>query len=619
MIQNKNINYCNQIEQNNNISNQQYNEKINQNMNYQQNNNQMNQNNNMINVGNNNNNNFINQINQNPNNNSINNLIPNHQNENNAPRNNLMSNQINGNNEMNNMNTQNINYMENNNANLMDNGMNLNQNNNRMNTMNNMNQNDQFNTGKNKNLNQSENSNNSNLVNNQINQNSNINNNQNSLINKKENENFIVDKGNHLNIESSEKKNYIENQSTNDLENDKNKNIFQNEEVIKKSKEIQNKITNENNNQVNNLKQNNINKDGNENTKPKELNSIQNLIVYNNEQNNNSEKDNQFPEEKDLLAEHKNEVTNNEKQTEEYFEDIYHYKKEDKIDVYFILANGEKRGVKIPSYLTRIELYFTAYFIIYKINNKKNNFSYKKLIFLYHNSEKVQYNDKKITEIKNKDEIKIEELSLFNFIYVCQPLEKDKKKHKYMNLIFFDPYNKEEKSYEFPEEITINDLMSLINFKNVDLKRAQISFENNGEILNLNDKNLKEKKLKKVFANDRKINFEIKNNISLTKYPGKILEVSLVLKGKEKKHDDLKMHLGTLEPISKFFGRLRKELDKNFPNYKEYKFFIDDNQIGLKKDDERTFSSKGVNIMSDFKCSIINNEKSFLKKVFNFK
>ena len=195
---------------------------------------------------------------------------------------------------------------------------------------------------------------------------------------------------------------------------------------------------------------------------------------------------------------------------------------------------------------------------------------------------------------------------------------KNQKKPHYIKLIFFDPYNKEEKSYEFQEEIKINDLLGLINFKNVDLKRIQISFQNNGEILNLNDKNLKEKKLKTIFAKDRKIKIEIKNKISLTEYPGKILEVSLVSKGKEKNHDDLKIHLGTLEPLAKFFLRLKKELDTNFPNYKEFNFIVDGQQKDFKKDDERTFSSKEVNIMSDFKCSIIKNESSFLKKISFF-
>ena len=125
--------------------------------------------------------------------------------------------------------------------------------------------------------------------------------------------------------------------------------------------------------------------------------------------------------------------------------------------------------------------------------------------------------------------------------------------------------------------------------------------------------------MKTIFAKDRKIKIEIKNNISLTEYPGKILEVSLVPKGKEKNHDDLKIHLGTLEPLAKFFLRLKKELDTNFPNYKEFNFIVDGQQKDFKKDDERTFSSKEINIMNDFKCSIIKNEKSFFKKFLRSK
>ena len=556
---------------NENIPYQQKNNQMNQNNNitYQQNNNQMNQNN--IIVGQQNNAQMIqNQnINYQQNNNQMiqNNNMANEGNNNN---NNFIINQINpypNNNSINNLIPNNQNESNAPRNNLMSNQINGN------NAMNNMNT---------QNMNYMEN-NKANL--NDIGMNLNQNNNgMNSMNNINQNAQFNTGKNKNLNEQENSNNSNFENSPMN-----QNSNINNNQNRLINKKENENFI---------------VDKDNHQNIEFTE---------------NHSTNDNNFPEEKDLLDEHKNEINNNEKKTEESFEDIYHYIKEDKIDIYFILANGEKKGVKIPSYLTRIELYFTAYYIIHKINKIEKNFSYKKLIFLYHNSKKVEYNDKKITEIKNKDEIKIEELSLFNFIYVCQPLEKDKKKHKYMNLIFFDPYNKEEKSYEFPEEITINDLMSLINFKNVDLKRAQISFQNNGEILNLNDKNLKEKKLKNVFANDRKINIEIKNNISLTKYPGKILEVSLVLKGKEKKHDNLKMYLGTLEPIIKFFGRLGKELDKNFPNHKEFKFFINDQQIDLKKDDERTFSSKGVNIMSDFKCSIIKEEKSFFKKFSFFK
>jgi hypothetical protein len=481
---------------------------------------------------------------------------------------------------MDNKNNQNVNNMENNNLNSNNNQMNINQINSDMNSNNNMNQNNPSNNNQNPVLN-----NNSNLENNPISQNNNNYNNQNSSLNinqnKNENLNSIVNK---------------DNNSALDMENNKNKNISPNE--IELNKENENKISNEQNSQNNNSEQNNIiiNKDGKDNNAPKENNSIS--------------------EQKDLLNNKNNEINNNviqEQNNKEYSVDIYHYIKEEKIKVYFILPNKDRVAVEIPTYLTRIELYYTAYFVMYK-EEKDITFKYKKLILLNHNKSQVKYDKIKATKtIKDKDEINIEELSLVNFIDVGQLLKKHDKMKKKKKIIFCDLENKEKKNFELPEDITISELMTLLNFNNVDLKRVEILFSTEKMKFDLNDRKLKGKKLKDVFSKENKLNVEIRNKISLREFPGKILEVSFSLNGKEK---NISMILGSLEQINKFIGRLSDLLNKNFPDYKEFDFVVDGKQKGIRRDDERTFSSKEVNISSDFKCEVV--DKKFKRKKSSF-
>ena len=150
----------------------------------------------------------------------------------------------------------------------------------------------------------------------------------------------------------------------------------------------------------------------------------------------------------------------------------------------------------------------------------------------------------------------------------------------------------------------------------MDLGRVEVLFYVDKNKLDPNEKKVKGKKLKEIFSKENKLNIEIKNKISLKKYPGKILKVSLCLNGKENKEI---MELGTLEPIIKFYGRLSNELNIKFPDYKNICFFIGEEQKGIKKDDERTFSCKEVNINSDFTCVIIDKNFKKKKSTFNIK
>ena len=205
---------------------------------------------------------------------------------------------------------------------------------------------------------------------------------------------------------------------------------------------------------------------------------------------------------------------------------IYHYIKEDKIKVYFILPNKDRVGVEIPTCMTRYELYYTAYFIMYK-EEKDINFKYKKLILLSHNKDQIKYDKIKVTKhIKDKDEILIEELSLVNFIDVSQLLKIHEKSKKFKKIIFCDLENKEKKNFELPEDITISELMTLINLNNMDLRRIQIVLFTDQIKFDLNDKKLKKKKLKDIFSKENKLNIEVRNNINFKEFPGKILEVS---------------------------------------------------------------------------------------------
>ena len=362
------------------------------------------------------------------------------------------------------------------------------------------------------------------------------------------------------------------------MENNQNKNIAPNEIELNKKNENENKNLNEQN--------------------------IQN--------NNNTEQ-------KDLLNDKKNEINNNaiqEQNYNEYSVDIYHYIKEDKIKVYFIFPNKDRVGVEIPTSMTRYELYYTAYFVIYK-EEKELNFKYKKLILLYHNKDQIKYDKIKVTKhIKDKDEILVEELSLVNFIDVSQLLKNHQKSKKSRKIIFCDLENKDKKHFELPEDITINELMTLINFNNMDLRRIQILFSTDQMKFDINDKKLKKRKLKDIFAKENKLNVEIRNNINFKEFPGKILEVSFSLNDKEK---ELKMHLGSLEQIINFYKRLSDELNKNFPDFKENDFTDVEGKtkIGIRRDDERTFSSQ--NISSDFKCEVFDKKYKKKKSAFPIK
>jgi hypothetical protein len=262
--------------------------------------------------------------------------------------------------------------------------------------------------------------------------------------------------------------------------------------------------------------------------------------------------------------------------------------------------------------MTRYELYYTAYFIMYK-EEKDINFKYKKLILLSHNKDQIKYDKIKVTKhIKDKDEILIEELSLVNFIDVSQLLKSHEKAKKFRKIIFCDLENKEKKNFELPEDITISELMTLINLNNMDLRRIQIVLFTDQIKFDLNDKKLKKKKLKDIFSKENKLNIEVRNNINFKEFPGKILEVSFSLNDKDK---DLKMYLGSLEPIIKFCGKLSEFLNKNFPDFKENDFTDADGKIiGIRKDDERPFSSH--NISSDFKCEVF--DKKYKKKKSGF-
>ena len=136
---------------------------------------------------------------------------------------------------------------------------------------------------------------------------------------------------------------------------------------------------------------------------------------------------------------------------------------------------------------------------------KDINFKYKKLILLSHNKDQIKYDKIKVTKhIKDKDEILIEELSLVNFIDVSQLLKIHEKSKKFKKIIFCDLENKEKKNFELPEDITISELMTLINLNNMDLRRIQIVLFTDQIKFDLNDKKLKKKKLKDILSKENK-------------------------------------------------------------------------------------------------------------------
>ena len=300
------------------------------------------------------------------------------------------------------------------------------------------------------------------------------------------------------------------------------------------------------------------------------------------------------------------------------FEDIYAYINIEKKDIIFIMPNKEKKYVKIPKFFTNKELYFTAYFLIYR--EEEEIFIYKNLIKLNYKGKLLKYEDSLKNKFKNNEEIEIEEISIYENINFG--LLKEGESKKKISIKFSDVLNFQKNKVlivKVSPDITCNKLISCFsNLSFLDLERVKIDF-------NFNNKNIKEDNttLKKYINNEKKeyeLIIIIQNIFHLRRKPGKILSVIIKIKKKLILKKLKIFKVGSLETLSNFNIFLNEKLKKNLEkgDYILQKTFIIEGKKDIKidlennKDESKTLIEKGIN--KDFTCIL-----SYKKKKKRFK
>ena len=295
------------------------------------------------------------------------------------------------------------------------------------------------------------------------------------------------------------------------------------------------------------------------------------------------------------------------------FEDIYSYINMEKRDIIFIMPNKEKKCAKIPIFFSNEELYFTAYFLIYR--GEEEQFIYKNLIKLNYKGNLLKYKDSSIKNFKNNEEIEIEETSIYENINLNSLAEGESKEK--ISIRISDALNFQKDNslvVVVSADITCKKLISCIsNLNFLDLKRVKINFNFNNKNLVANDT-----KLKEYINNDKKENelvILIQNIFHLRRKPGKILSVIFKNKKKQiiKKLNSLKV--GSLETLS-IFNRLLNEKLKKYLEKGDYilqKTFIIEGKKDIKidlennKDKSKTLVEKGIT--KDFTCILSKKKK----------
>ena len=358
---------------------------------------------------------------------------------------------------------------------------------------------------------------------------------------------------------------------------------------------------NQNNQKQNNIQLNQNTEEVNQNNILKKNNNVNHINEEHNNKNNNKNNinnNNNIKNNKNINS--INEIINNKNID---FEDVYPYINEKKINIIFEIEKREKKGVKVPKTLTLKELFFTAYYIKYRDEDAKDpNFLYKNILIFFYDGKKLQNNDDPIIKyIKDNDKtILIQEGPICPNINFGKIMEiKDDSKR--ISIEFSDTFPVEGNVItsfhsDISSNITTNEMIPTFSKINLlDLNRVDIIFEYNGKNLEPNNT-----KLKSVFKGDsNKFFIKIRNKISLNNVPGKILKATYT-----NKENILNIYAGTLQKISKFYESLKSNKDLNkIIKFKDNNLKV--NEIILKEDDERVFSSKDINIKNDFKFSTV--------------
>jgi hypothetical protein len=261
--------------------------------------------------------------------------------------------------------------------------------------------------------------------------------------------------------------------------------------------------------------------------------------------------------------------------------DIYYYINEEKKVIIFERNDQRQFRVKVPISLRNNELYYTA--MKYKINEFSDMDLFYDNNLLNNDDSPINFiaNGGKVIIVENLDEIKT---SYYRNEYLPNLPRDD-----IINIVFKISYGKTI-SMTFSKKTKIRDMFKMFFQDNKVLEKGKpyYKFTFNSDTLNINNSS----PIESLFNCDGKtINVDIKKNENTIK--GKELEVKIKNKGEIIQ----KTSIGTLNQIKSLYFKI----EQNYSNGQQIKKIITE-RIEIKKDDEKTFSSR--NIRNNFTCTV---------------
>ena len=283
-----------------------------------------------------------------------------------------------------------------------------------------------------------------------------------------------------------------------------------------------------------------------------------------------------------------NQMMNNQNQKKNNYEDIFPYIKENKKNITFITSKNEYKNIKVPYSLRKDEIYSLAE------RFKCNKYSEIKL---FHNNELLPNDDSFIDCLSNGDFIKIKEDLDIEPFYYNSLIEKYKKFPKIRIIITNDAGQKYLR--DLPKTITIEEMIkAFLSEMKIPFKyKIYYIFYYNAQ--DLNENSFDNCLIEDIIKNNSTIYVTEKDNVTngIHPGPGKLIRVNIIINDKIFE----KANVGTLQQLKNFYKILENYLNliynKSIENAKIYP-----EEIELKQDDERTFSSIGIR--EEFICKI---------------
>jgi hypothetical protein len=262
--------------------------------------------------------------------------------------------------------------------------------------------------------------------------------------------------------------------------------------------------------------------------------------------------------------------------------DVYYYINEEKKVIIFERNDQRQFRVKVPLSLRNNELYYTAK--KYKINEFSD-------MDLFYNNKLLNNDDSPINIIENGGKVIIvENLDEIKTSYYRNEYLPNLPGDDVINIVFKFSFGKTI-SMAFYRKTKIRDMFKMFFQDNKVLEKGKqyYKFTFNSDTLNTNNSS----SIESLFKCDGKtINVDIYKTENPNK--GKELEVKIKNKGKITQ----KTSIGTLNQIKSLYFKI----EQSFSNGKQIKRIIT-KDIEIKKNDERTFSSRGIR--NNFTCTVI--------------